>query len=157
MPVDSCYVSRYMNTMVATENFPTELCSREAKEQFARAVLKERANKRKLQVYHSPVIVWTMALLQVGALMTNPITGNGARVFPPIKGSSWVRICSTIGPVGSLKQERPPTLFGRIKWPPMSIFKLMKYDCVVVNPPIVILTTMHKIPFFDWNWPYTLA
>ena len=39
-----------MNTMVATENFPTELCSREAKEQFARAVLKERANKRKLQV-----------------------------------------------------------------------------------------------------------
>jgi len=39
----------------------------------------------------------------------------------------------------------------------MSIFKLMKYDCVVVNPPIVILTTMHKIPFFDWNWPYTLA
>ena len=46
----SFYVSRYMNTMVATENFPTELCSREAKEQFARAVLKERANKRKLQV-----------------------------------------------------------------------------------------------------------
>ena len=43
-------LSRYMNTMVATENFPTELCSREAKEQFARAVLKERANKRKLQV-----------------------------------------------------------------------------------------------------------
>ena len=41
---------RYMNTMVTTENFPTELCSREAKEQFARAVLKERANKRKLQV-----------------------------------------------------------------------------------------------------------
>ena len=39
-----------MNTMVTTENFPTELCSREAKEQFARAVLKERANKRKLQV-----------------------------------------------------------------------------------------------------------
>ena len=39
-----------MNTMVSTENFPTELCSREAKEQFARAVLKERANKRKLQV-----------------------------------------------------------------------------------------------------------
>ena len=36
--------------MVTTENFPTELCSREAKEQFARAVLKERANKRKLQV-----------------------------------------------------------------------------------------------------------
>ena len=41
---------RFMNTMVTTENFPTELCSREAKEQFARAVLKERANKRKLQV-----------------------------------------------------------------------------------------------------------
>ena len=41
---------RYMKTMVTTENFPTELCSREAKEQFARAVLKERANKRKLQV-----------------------------------------------------------------------------------------------------------
>ena len=41
---------RYMNTMVTTEYFPTELCSREAKEQFARAVLKERANKRKLQV-----------------------------------------------------------------------------------------------------------
>lgn len=40
---------RYMNTMVSTPNFPTELCSREAKEQFARAVLKERANKRKLQ------------------------------------------------------------------------------------------------------------
>lgn len=40
---------KYMNTMVITENFPTELCSREAKEQFARAVLKERANKRKLQ------------------------------------------------------------------------------------------------------------
>jgi len=40
---------RYMNTMVATQNFPTELCSREAKEVFARNVLKERANKRKLQ------------------------------------------------------------------------------------------------------------
>ena len=40
---------RYMNTMVNTPSFPTELCSREAKEQFARAVLKERANKRKLQ------------------------------------------------------------------------------------------------------------
>lgn len=40
---------RYMNSMVATENFPTELCSREAKEHFARSVLKERANKRKLQ------------------------------------------------------------------------------------------------------------
>jgi hypothetical protein len=38
-----------MNTMVSTDRFPTELCSREAKEQFARAVLKERANKRKLQ------------------------------------------------------------------------------------------------------------
>ena len=38
-----------MNSMVATENFPTELCSREAKEHFARSVLKERANKRKLQ------------------------------------------------------------------------------------------------------------
>ena len=38
-----------MNTMVTMDGFPTELCSREAKEQFARAVLKERANKRKLQ------------------------------------------------------------------------------------------------------------
>merc|ERR1712106_10574 len=40
---------RYMNSMVSTDNFPTELCSREAKEVFAWNVLKERANKRKLQ------------------------------------------------------------------------------------------------------------
>ena len=40
---------RYMLSMVSTDNFPTELCSREAKEHFARSVLKERANKRKLQ------------------------------------------------------------------------------------------------------------
>ena len=62
-----------MNTMVSTENFPSELCSKESKENFARMVLKvilfillltivvnctilsyyfiyqERANKRKLQ------------------------------------------------------------------------------------------------------------
>ena len=38
-----------MNSMVSIGNFPTELCSREAKEHFARSVLKEGANKRKLQ------------------------------------------------------------------------------------------------------------
>merc|ERR1712042_316786 len=36
---------RYMNSMVSTDNFATELCSREAKEHFARSVLKERATK----------------------------------------------------------------------------------------------------------------
>jgi len=40
---------RYMNSMVAMDGFPTEMCSREQKEHFARMVLKERANKRKLQ------------------------------------------------------------------------------------------------------------
>ena len=40
---------RYMNTMVSMERFPTEICTREQKEHFARMVLKERANKRKLQ------------------------------------------------------------------------------------------------------------
>jgi len=40
---------RYMNGMVATDGFPTEVCTREQKEHFARMVLKERANKRKLQ------------------------------------------------------------------------------------------------------------
>jgi len=40
---------RYMNSMVNTEGFPTEVCTREQKEHFARTVLKERANKRKLQ------------------------------------------------------------------------------------------------------------
>ena len=30
---------RYMHSMVSTDNFPTELCSREAKEHFARSVL----------------------------------------------------------------------------------------------------------------------
>ena len=38
-----------MNGMVTTEGFPTEVCTREQKEHFARMVLKERANKRKLQ------------------------------------------------------------------------------------------------------------
>ena len=51
-----------MNTMVTTENFPTELCSREAKEQFARAVLKERANKRKLQVLVAKDALCTITL-----------------------------------------------------------------------------------------------
>ena len=40
---------RYMNTMVTMDRFPTEICTREQKEHFARMVLKERANKRKLQ------------------------------------------------------------------------------------------------------------
>jgi len=40
---------RYMNDMVATENFPTDRCSKQSKEHFARMVLKERANKRRLQ------------------------------------------------------------------------------------------------------------
>jgi len=40
---------RYMNGMVTTDGFPTEVCTREQKEHFARMVLKERANKRKLQ------------------------------------------------------------------------------------------------------------
>ena len=35
--------------MVNTEGFPTEVCTREQKEHFARTVLKERTNKRKLQ------------------------------------------------------------------------------------------------------------
>ena len=41
---------RYMNTMVSMEGFPSEMCTREQKEHFARLILKERANKRKLQV-----------------------------------------------------------------------------------------------------------
>jgi len=40
---------RYMNTMVTTQNFPSEICTKEQKEVFARTVLRERANKRKLQ------------------------------------------------------------------------------------------------------------
>lgn len=40
---------RYMNAFVSTDKFPSELCSKESKENFARLVLKERANKRKLQ------------------------------------------------------------------------------------------------------------
>jgi len=40
---------RYMNSMVTADGFPTEICTREQKEHFARMVLKERANKRKLQ------------------------------------------------------------------------------------------------------------
>jgi len=40
---------RYLNGMVATDNFPSLHCTKEAKENFARQVLKERANKRKLQ------------------------------------------------------------------------------------------------------------
>jgi len=40
---------RYMNSMVAMDGFPSEFCTREQKEHFARMVLKERANKRKLQ------------------------------------------------------------------------------------------------------------
>ena len=66
-------VSRYMNTMVTTENFPTELCSREAKEQFARAVLKERANKRKLQVHVARAPVH----MTIG-VMANLLAGNSA-------------------------------------------------------------------------------
>ena len=91
-----------MNTMVSTENFPTELCSREAKEQFARAVLKERANKRKLQVYR-----WYCGgqcryrLEQCQKFFP----GNSARVLPPLKGSPWVRVCSATGPAGTLKQK----------------------------------------------------
>ena len=38
-----------MNSMVTADGFPTEICTREQKEHFARMVLKERANKRKLQ------------------------------------------------------------------------------------------------------------
>ena len=38
-----------MNSMVTADGFPTEVCTREQKEHFARMVLKERANKRKLQ------------------------------------------------------------------------------------------------------------
>lgn len=40
---------RYMNTMVTTDNFPTDRCTKQSKEHFARMVLKERANKRRLQ------------------------------------------------------------------------------------------------------------
>ena len=37
-------ICRYMNTMVSTENFPSELCSKESKENFAKLVLKVRQN-----------------------------------------------------------------------------------------------------------------
>ena len=93
-----------MNTMVTTENFPTELCSREAKEQFARAVLKERANKRKLQVALITII------LTIGVIYVELFPGNGARVFPPLERSPWIRVCSATGPTGALKSTKAPII-----------------------------------------------
>ena len=75
-------MSRYMNTMVTTENFPTELCSREAKEQFARAVLKERANKRKLQV--ALFFFWTIVGGGNSWTYSHILPGNCARVLSPL-------------------------------------------------------------------------
>ena len=99
---------RYMNTMVTTENFPTELCSREAKEQFARAVLKERANKRKLQVAFFVFVKLSHIYIYVEGgnswTYSHTLPGNCARVLSSLKGSPWFRICSSTGPTGSLEE-----------------------------------------------------